>query len=292
MKCLMRVTMIVAWLNDLRTGHAGSASRGRRNMRRFSPRFVVASVLGFAALSLSAADKPKADGPISYDKQVRPILQARCHGCHQPAKAKGKYVMTTFEQLLAGGESGDKAVVAKHVAKSFLINQITPKDGKADMPPKKKPLKTKEIELISKWINQGAIDDTPVSARKKYNAKNPPTYSTPPVIAAVDFSPDGKSLVSGSDDLKIKLWDIEKSKLLTTLDGHDSLISSIAYIDDKSFISVGLDGIVKIWDVTKRMTVKTLKLNDPIFNLQLSSDRKSAYLGCKAGNIIYSSLKD
>ena len=41
--------------------------------------------------------------PVSYYKQIRPIFQANCQGCHQPAKAKGGYVMTTFEQLLAGG---------------------------------------------------------------------------------------------------------------------------------------------------------------------------------------------
>ena len=40
---------------------------------------------------------------VSYDTQIRPIFQARCHGCHQPAKAKGDYVMTTFKQLIAGG---------------------------------------------------------------------------------------------------------------------------------------------------------------------------------------------
>jgi len=54
---------------------------------------------------LSAADDKPADGPVSYYRQVRPILQAQCQGCHQPAKAKGGYVMTDFKKLLAWGES-------------------------------------------------------------------------------------------------------------------------------------------------------------------------------------------
>ena len=41
--------------------------------------------------------------PVSYYKQIRPVFQANCQGCHQPAKAKGGYVMTTFERLLEGG---------------------------------------------------------------------------------------------------------------------------------------------------------------------------------------------
>ena len=45
---------------------------------------------------------------VSYDKQIRPIFQAHCQGCHQPAKAGGGYVMTAFDRLLKGGESEDR----------------------------------------------------------------------------------------------------------------------------------------------------------------------------------------
>src|SRR5262245_37627868 len=37
---------------------------------------------------------------VSYDKQIRPILQARCQRCHQPPKSGGNYVMTAFERML------------------------------------------------------------------------------------------------------------------------------------------------------------------------------------------------
>ena len=44
-----------------------------------------------------------AAGPkVSYDKQIRPIFQAHCQGCHQPAKAGGGYVMTAFDRMLDG----------------------------------------------------------------------------------------------------------------------------------------------------------------------------------------------
>ena len=33
---------------------------------------------------------------VSFHKEIRPLLQSRCAGCHQPAKAKGDYVMTDF----------------------------------------------------------------------------------------------------------------------------------------------------------------------------------------------------
>src|SRR4051795_10047154 len=98
-----------------------------------------------ASLLLSAtvkADDAKPAGEkVSYYKQVRPIFQAHCQGCHQPAKARGEYVMTDFTKLLAGGETGAKAVVPGKPADSQLVAQITPdKDGKAKMPENKPAL--------------------------------------------------------------------------------------------------------------------------------------------------------
>ncbi|MFM8471660.1 MAG: hypothetical protein ACKODH_17140, partial [Limisphaerales bacterium] len=60
-------------------------------------------VLSFTAASLLAApaDKPAAPPKkASYYKDVRPIFQAKCQGCHQPAKARGEYVMTEVALLL------------------------------------------------------------------------------------------------------------------------------------------------------------------------------------------------
>ena len=70
----------------------------------------VAALVAIAVVScsLARADEPKKASPagkanavkeqkVSYDKQIRPILQAQCQGCHQPAKAGGGYVMTSFD---------------------------------------------------------------------------------------------------------------------------------------------------------------------------------------------------
>src|SRR5215470_2039973 len=55
------------------------------------------------AVQINAAEMPKdaASQPVSFYKDIRPIFQANCHGCHQPAKAKGGYVMTEFQKLVA-----------------------------------------------------------------------------------------------------------------------------------------------------------------------------------------------
>src|SRR5687768_5570905 len=90
------------------------------------PTLPLAFVLSLSPALICAADEGK---PVSYYKQIRPIFQAHCQGCHQPAKAKGDYVMTDFARLLRGGESagkGEIAIVAKDPDKSLLVQQITP----------------------------------------------------------------------------------------------------------------------------------------------------------------------
>src|ERR1044071_4025256 len=63
----------------------------------------VVPVFSGAAESQKAGGKPAAK--VSYYREVRPILQANCQGCHQPAKSKGGYVMTEFKRLLGGGDT-------------------------------------------------------------------------------------------------------------------------------------------------------------------------------------------
>src|SRR5690349_9495218 len=118
-----------------------------------------------------AAELPK----VSYYTQIRPIFQAQCQGCHQPAKQGGAYVMTSFDTLFKGGESASAAIVPGKPAESNLIAQITPADGKAEMPKGKAPLTPGELELITNWIAAGAIDDTPESAKVRYDMEHPPT---------------------------------------------------------------------------------------------------------------------
>ena len=65
------------------------------------------AVLGAGAIAAAPPKTPEPEdpnAPVSYFKKIRPIFQAQCQGCHQPAKAKGGYVMTDFARLLLGGE--------------------------------------------------------------------------------------------------------------------------------------------------------------------------------------------
>src|SRR5437870_4821099 len=113
------------------------------------------SALQIRPASAAETPAPSATNAVSFYKQIRPILQANCEGCHQPAKAKGGFVMTEFERLFTPGDSAEKPIVAGKPEASHLVKQITPVKGEAEMPKGKSPLPDYEIELIRRWIAEG-----------------------------------------------------------------------------------------------------------------------------------------
>jgi WD40 repeat protein/mono/diheme cytochrome c family protein len=232
-------------------------SRNRRYLPGMTAFFILLTPWSLRADDKPAAIKPVAAIKVSYDKQIRPILQANCQGCHQPAKAGGAYVMTAFDQMLKGGESKEAAIVPGKPDESHLLSQITPgKDGKALMPLKKPALAASEIDLISRWISQGAIDDTPQSAKARFDRDHPPEYTRLPVIPALAYSPDG-SLLAVAAFHEVVLWKADGSQSLARLVGLSERIESLAFSPDGTRLAVtggrpARMGELQVWDVASR----------------------------------------
>ena len=251
--------------------------------------FVVASLTFFAATSYAADDS----GPvkaISYHKQVRPIFQAKCQGCHQPAKANGDYVMTEFDRLLSGGESETKAIVAGKPDESNLLTLITIVDGEAEMPRGKKPLAESEIDLIRRWIEQGAKDDSPKITRQIYDMKNPPVYTRLPVVTSLDYSPDG-SLIAVSGFNEVLLINGSDQSLAARLVGMSERIESVHFSPDGSKLSVtgglpGRIGELQVWNVADRKLMLSQPITfDTIYGGSWSPDGKLIAVGCADNSV-------
>src|SRR5687768_8104339 len=97
----------------------------------------------FVAAPLARADeapKPlpvaelKRDTPVSFEKEILPILSANCLACHNRTKAKGDLVLETPTDILKGGESG-ASVVPKKPDDSLLLKVSAHRQDPV-MPPK------------------------------------------------------------------------------------------------------------------------------------------------------------
>jgi WD40 repeat protein/tRNA A-37 threonylcarbamoyl transferase component Bud32 len=78
-------------------------------------------------------------------------------------------------------------------------------------------------------------------------------------VYSVAITPDGQTLVSGSRDNTIKLWNLPDGKPLDTLSGHTDKVKSIAISRDKQIIASGSgDGTIKLWNLKKGQLLRTL----------------------------------
>ena len=253
-----------------------------------------ALVISSCGLSSSVHGDPLADeqarAEISYYGQIRPIFQAKCQGCHQPAKALGEYVMTSFQQLLAGGETGDVAIIPGKPDESYLVQQITPVDGQAEMPQKGAPLEAEQIALIRAWIHQGARDDTPASAKRTYDAEHPPTYVRPPVITSLDYSPDGTLLaIAGFHEVLLQRADGSGS--VGRLVGLSERIESVRFSPDGAKLAVtagspAVAGEVQVWDVASQQLEMSVPTTfDTVYGVSWSPDQKLIAFGCSDSTV-------
>jgi WD40 repeat protein len=238
-----------------------------------------------------AAAKQDAAGAVSYYRDIRPILQEHCLGCHQPAKRGGEYVMTSFKSLLKGGESEAPAIVPGDLEESYLLLLITPdQEGKAEMPKEKPALAAAQIEKIKAWIKAGAKDDTPESATQKFDAAHPPVYQSPPVVTALDFSPDG-SLLAVSGYHEVLLHKADGSALAGRLVGLSERIQSLKFSPDGKRLAVAGGsparmGEIQIWDIeTKELLQSVTSTFDTLYGVSWSHDGSKVAYGCADNSV-------
>ena len=250
--------------------------------------WLLALIVGSAVGTAVAADiKPAAAtaAPISYFKDIRPIFQVNCQGCHQPAKAMGAYVMTDFQHMLKGGESETPAIVPGKPDDSNLVALITPDKGKAEMPKDKSPLAEPDLKRIRQWIAEGAKNDTPASVGTVIDLEHPPVYEALPVLTSVDFAPDD-SLLAVSGYHEVLLHKADGAGLVARLIGQSERIESAVFSPDGKLLAVsggssGRLGEIQIWDVASRKLKLAVAVSyDTIYGASWSPDGTKLAFGC------------
>ncbi|MGH9372253.1 MAG: DUF1553 domain-containing protein [Vicinamibacterales bacterium] len=131
------------------------------------------------AAGMSAQDTPSA-APISFNRDIRPILSNNCFACHGPDEKQRE---TKFHFDTQDGAFAEDGIIERgNAAKSVLIKRITNPDPEERMPPPDSghSLTETQIDLLRRWIDEGAKWDT-------HWAYTAPARPEPPVPQRIEW---------------------------------------------------------------------------------------------------------
>lgn len=234
---------------------------------RFSCYCILCFVLGLALAWLlfftptsAHAQGPKV--PVSFIKDVAPILQKNCFACHDAKKKKGKFEMTTYELFRKGRDLKSDPIEPGNSKDSLLISLLT-STNKDRMPPPEAgdALKADQIALIAKWINEGAkldkeIDPKADLVRELRVRFVPPqpfvSYKFPALINALAFSADSERIVVGGNH-ELTVWEAATGKLTRRIFTRAERAHAMAFLPDGKLVVAGgrpgQEGDVRIYNI-------------------------------------------
>src|SRR5262245_43978071 len=180
------------------------------------PVIVYRLILAFLALvprcGVAEDSPPK---PVSFIREVAPILVGACQACHGPKTTVSNYRLDTFEKLMRPGEFWTAPVTAANLDDSEIYRLITEDDPHVRMPNNVGRLVDSQIQTIAAWIRQGAKFDgqnatAPLRDQIPSDIAHPAApekYPTAIPITALAFTPDGSKLVVGGYH-ELLIWDL------------------------------------------------------------------------------------
>ena len=261
-------------------------------MRAFVSFCLFALIPGFAAAQDKKTSvqpiqvvKMERKDPVTYDKDVEPILIKKCQLCHSGSVQEGKLDMGAYESLTKGGKRGSPIVPGKSI--DSLLVKLAGKTQKPLMPPKgEEPLTPEELALIKLWIDQGAKAPTTRRERPKVVLTALPPSVHP--VRALALSAD-KSALAASRANQVHIYDAGSGTFirslidpaLTTPDkkplhaAHLSIVESLAYSPNGKLLASGSFQEAILWDAQTGMLVKRLPgFADRVVALAFSPDGK------------------
>ncbi len=216
--------------------------------------------------------------PVSYHREVVPLLQRHCYGCHHPGKRKGDADLTALAAMREGGKHGP-SIVPGEPGRSVLITEVSGADPA--MPKDGERLTSAQVGLLERWIREGAVDDSPPAPPPR---TVPPDYRAPPVITALDFSADGRWLAVGGYH-EVLVFDAASLRRVGRWVGAPARVETLKFSPDSQRLAVvggepGVTGEFQIWDVASGTAlVRVAPGTDSFFGADWSPDGARVAMG-------------
>ncbi len=233
----------------------------------------IAYLLMFAGAQTASA-QPK---PVSFINEVAPIFKENCLACHDARKKSGKFDMTTYEKLMAGGSNGEQIVPGKPDQSDFHALMVTTEQRR--MPPRDKgeAVPKDKADIVARWIKEGAkIDagldpkaDIVKELRVRWKPPVPPkVYPFPVIVNALAFTPDNQHLVVGGHH-ELTVWEVSSGKLVKRVNTRAERAYGLVFLPDGKLVAAGgrpgQEGDVRIYDLTaKGKTVDGVEILDGV----------------------------
>lgn len=238
-----------------------------------------------ALLTLALATAAHAQQTPTFARDIAPILEERCSGCHTAKAKMGNLVTESYEELIKGGNHGALVVPGK-AAESLLIKYLTG-ETQPVMPMDGRFLSKGQIDLFVRWIDAGA--KPPSAEESKAMSKTRAEQATPdiqpktavrPSVFAMAWLPNGTQ-VALAQFKSVVLADARTGKPIAKLEGHAETVRAIAISSDGRLLAAaggipGKRGEVKLWDLARREAVVTFNGHDDcIYAAAFSPDGKT-----------------
>ncbi|MDY3555607.1 c-type cytochrome domain-containing protein [Gemmata sp. JC717] len=224
----------------------------------------VAALIASYLLLFSDLPAANAQKPVSFINDVAPIFKENCFACHDSKKKSGKYDMTTYEKIRAGGTGGDPIVPGKPDQSEFHALLVTTDQRR--MPPRDKgeAVPKGKADLVERWIKEGAKLDAGIDPkadlvkelRVRWQPPAPPkAYPFAVIVNALAFTPDSKSVVVGGHH-ELTVWDATTGKLTKRVRTRSERAYGLAFLPDGKLAVAGgrpgQEGDVRIYDLAAK----------------------------------------
>ncbi len=232
--------------------------------------------------------------PVSFEKEIFPMLQRSCLACHSASEKQGDLVLESPQGILKGGDNGPAAIAGRGA--ESLILKAAAHQIETVMPPVGNDVAAKdftslELGLLKLWIDQGAQGIGAI------DSLSPKAWQAMPkgiqAVQGIAITADGQYVACNRAN-RILLFHVPTGQLVTTLSdpallapaqpgvpphpedaiAHRDLVQSLTFNVDGDLLASGSFREVKLWRRPRDVQKFNLAAGGPVTALAISPDRQ------------------